>query len=107
MSFLERIKLLLLLRKVVNQMSAFLQKFDGLKTILGLSVVTAYFALPYFGIQAPHVILTTGLTLTGVGVTHKFEKAFGLVTKVLLIGHKVLDGIQAAMDAIKANDASA
>lgn len=107
MSIWEELKLLITLRKVVNQMGAFLQKFDGLKTILGVLTVTAYFALPYFGITPPHPVLTTGLTLAGVGITHKFEKAFGLVSKILGIAHKVLDGLQAVVDAFTSNDASA
>ena len=104
--FWDKIKLALWLNSLfkegskMDKVKAVLGKLDGLKSITGLLMVVAYYALPQFGIHAPDVVLKIGSTLAGVGFAAKLEKGTAAVSKVLVVAHKIIDGLQAVVDAL-------
>lgn len=106
-TFWDKLKLLMWLRslpKEVNKMDkikGLLSKVDGLKSVTGLLVVVAYYAVPSFGgPHLPDVVLKIGMSLAGVGLAAKLEKGTAVVSKVLVVAHKIIDGLQAVVDAL-------
>ncbi len=88
LSFLDKVKLLLGAQKIVSQIpqtngSTFWQKLDGTKTITGLLMIIAYYALPQFGVKVPDIFLKIGVAWAGVGFAHKFDKQTKILTAVM------------------------
>ena len=104
-TILEKLKLLIwvngLISKGGNKMGNLLQKVDGLKSVLGLLGVVAYYASPAFGgPKLPDVVLTVSSGIAGVGLAAKLEKGTGLVSKGLDVAHKVLEVLQKVVSAV-------
>ena len=103
---LDKLKLLMWLNSLfsggskMDKLKGLLGKLDGAKSLTGLLMVTAYYALPQFGIHVPDVVLKIGSGLAGVGLAAKLEKGTEIITKGLVIARKVIDGLQAFVDAV-------
>lgn len=92
LSLLDKIKLLLGAKSVASQITDKLPesasgtsvwtKLDGTKSITGLLMIVAYYALPRFGVKVPDIFLKIGITWAGVGFLHKFDKATNILTAV-------------------------
>ncbi len=88
LSFLDKIKLILGAKKLAQEVTNMPQstttsvwtKLDGTKSITGLLLIIAYYALPQFGVKVPDIFLKIGITWAGVGMAHKFDKATGLIS---------------------------
>jgi hypothetical protein len=105
MSLLQKIKILVWINQLFNSLSKggskmgkLLGKLDGVKSVAGLLMITAYYALPQFGIQVPEVVLNVGTGIAGLGLAHKLEKGVGLLSKGLDIGIKVLTVSKAVLE---------
>lgn len=81
-------------------MGKILGKLDGLKSVVGLFMVTGYYAAPQFGVQVPDVVLQIGSGLAGIGLVHKLEKGVGLLTKGLDIAIKVCEVSKKVIEAL-------
>lgn len=97
MTFFDDIKILIffrnLLRRVemLNRMKGIMGHLDGVKSVLGLLMVTAYYALPvYAGVHVPDVVLKLGMGMASVGLVHKLEKGTGVVSGALDVLKKAL-----------------
>lgn len=75
----------------MEKLKGLLGKLDGLKSVLGLLGIVAYYALPNFGVNVPEVVLKVSSGLAGVGLLHKLEKGTALFSKVLDVAGKVLE----------------
>lgn len=99
LSILDKIKLLLGLKSIVSQIpetpstTSIWQKLDGTKSITGLLMIIAYYALPSFGIKVPDIFLKIGITWAGVGLAHKFDKATNVLSAVMTAISKTNDTI--------------
>src|SRR5438067_530243 len=103
MNLIEKIKLLFAIEKFwekLKTMSNLVAWFNGKKTLIGLVLVGGYYAGKAFGYPVPDMVLNTGMGLAGVGVAHKFEKFSGVLTAVVGVAHKVLDGVQSFVNAL-------
>lgn len=84
MNILQEIKLLLWLKKLGGNMGSNIwDKLDGTKTITGLLMIIAYYALPHWDVQVPNVVLDLGIGWAGVGLAHKLDKTTGLLSILL------------------------
>lgn len=59
-----------------------ISKLDGTKTITGLLLIIAYYALPHYGIHPPEVVLSIGMAWAGLGFVHKLDKATGVLSSL-------------------------
>jgi len=85
----------------VDKIKAVFAKLDGLKTVIGLVVVVAYYVVPQFvNVSIPDVVLKIGEGLVGVGLAAKMEKGVGILTKVIEYTKKGLDIAQKVVDAV-------
>lgn len=107
MNLFDKIKLLLWFNKLgtevtkMDKIQGMLGKLDGVKSVLGLLAVVAYYALPqYTNIQVPDVVLKIGTGMAGLGLAHKLEKGAGLLTKGLDVLGKILDVTKKSVDAL-------
>ena len=100
MNLLDEIKLLWWVKGLLNggtKMGNLMQKLDGLKSVAGLLMVVAYYALPNWGVHVPDVVLKIGTGVASAGLAHKIEKGTGLVSMAL-------DAVKSALNAITAKD---
>lgn len=82
-------------------MGALLAKLDGLKSVVGLLMVVAYYATPAFGGPVlPDVVLKVGGSIASVGLAAKLEKGTGLLTEGLTYAHKLLDVLQSVVKTV-------
>ena len=58
---------------------------DGMKSTLGLLMVTAYYAAPTWNVHLPDAVLKIGSAWAAVGLAHKLDKATGILTVILQI----------------------
>lgn len=103
MTLLDKLNLLVWLNSLTgrnSKMGNLLQKLDGLKSVAGLLMITAYYAGPKFGVQVPDVVLKIGTGLAGVGLVHKLEKGTGILTKGLEVAGKGLDVLKNVVDTL-------
>lgn len=106
MNIFEKLKLLYKLNKflednkVIEKLNMLLGKFDGLKSVLGLLMILAYYVAQVLGHNLPDVILNTGIGFLGVGLVHKMDKATDMIKKYL----PVLSAILAIFDKKKAEE---
>lgn len=88
LSLIDKIKLLIGLKTLASQIpagegtSTIWTKLDGTKSITGLLMIIAYYALPQFGVKVPDIFLKIGITWAGVGFAHKFDKVTNILTAV-------------------------
>lgn len=103
MNLLDKIKLLVWINglcKGGSKMAGLLAKLDGLKSVGGLLMVTAYYALPQFGITVPDVVLKIGTGIAGVGLAHKLEKGVGFLSKGIDIAIKALTVAKSVLETL-------
>lgn len=107
LSILDKLKLLMWLNSLskgvtkMDKLKGLLSKLDGLKTVLGLGVVVAYYVVPQFGgPHMPEVVLKIGSALAGVGMAAKLEKGVGILSKAIEMTKKGLDIAQKVVDAL-------
>lgn len=89
LSLIDKIKLLVGLKSLAAQVpqatpgtTSIWSKLDGTKSITGLLMIIAYYALPQFGVKVPDIFLKIGVTWAGLGFAHKFDKATNILTAV-------------------------
>lgn len=96
LSLIDKLKLIVGLKSLAGQIQAtepnndpnqlktsIWSKLDGTKSITGLLMIIAYYALPQFGIKVPDIFLKIGIAWAGVGFMHKFDKATNILTAVM------------------------
>jgi putative effector of murein hydrolase LrgA (UPF0299 family) len=101
--FLQLFKLAGELRKMKKLMSI----VDGHKSLIGAMIVVGSVLAKHFGLPVPPQIDVVGYSMLGVGLTHKAEKVFGVISLVLKYGHQFLNVLQAVVDALKKNEKKA
>jgi hypothetical protein len=104
MRIIEKFKLFLAAVKLLGEMKKMkklMALLDGKKTIIGLIIVVGAHIASACGLPVPEQVFNTGIALAGVGVVHKFEKLFAVITLVLKYGHRALDVLQKIVDALK------
>ncbi len=90
LSFFDRIKLVIGLKSMAGQISAqttppsLWTKLDGTKSITGLLMIVAYYALPQFGIKVPDIFLKIGIAWAGVGFAHKLDKTTNIISAIAM-----------------------
>jgi hypothetical protein len=114
MNLLDKIKLLVWVNSLINKlktggnkMGSLLQKLDGVKSVVGLLMVVAYYAAPQFGVAVPDVVLKIGSGIASIGLAHKLEKGAGLLTKGIDIAGKALDVLKKVVDTMSAQEPKA
>ena len=91
MSIVDKLKFLFQLNKLykeikmLDKIKAGLSKLDGMKSVLGLLGVVAYYAAPNFGLHLPDAVLNISSGLAGIGLMHKLEKGTGVLNKTVAI----------------------
>lgn len=88
--------------KMGAKISALLGKLDGLKSVLGLLMIVAYYVAPHFHLSIPDVVLKIGTGFASVGLAMKLEKGLGILTKVIEYGQKALAVLQAVVNVLAA-----
>lgn len=108
MSLIEKIKMFIALNKMfkevgkMDKIKGLLGKLDGFKSVAGLLMVVAYFALPqYTSVKVPDMVLNMGTGLAGLGLSMKLEKGLGLLTKALDVLGRVINVLKAVVEALK------
>lgn len=91
MSLIDKIKFLIQLKntvkdiKMLDKIKTGMAKMDGWKSIVGLLMVTAYYAAPTWKVHLPDAVLEIGSAWAALGMAHKLDKATGILTVVLQI----------------------
>lgn len=91
MSIFEKIKFLSQLNNMVKEiqmlakLKAGMAKMDGMKSVIGLLMVVAYYALPNYGVHVPDMVLKMGSAWAAVGLAHKLDKTTGILTMVVQV----------------------
>jgi hypothetical protein len=104
---IQKFKLFLQLFKLVGElrkMKKLMAFVDGKKSIIGALIVGGSVIAKHFGLPVPSQVEVVGYSMLGVGLTHKLEKVFGVLTLVLKYGHQVLNVLEAVVKALKKND---
>ena len=106
-TFLDKINFLLWLNAMVkgagkmDKVKAMWDKLDGVKSVLGLLAVVAYYVCPAVGgPKLPDILLKIGTAMAGVGLAAKLEKGVGLLSKVIEYVKKGLDVAQTVVTAV-------
>ena len=80
---------------MLEKLKAGMAKMDGMKSTLGLLMVTAYYAAPTWGVHLPDAVRNIGSAWAAVGLAHKLDKATGILTIVLQILTATKDSVNA------------
>ncbi len=70
---------------MIEKLKAGMAHMDGCKTVVGLLMVVAYYALPQFNVHLPDAVLKIGSGWAALGMAHKLDKATGILTVILQI----------------------
>lgn len=91
MSLLDKLKFLMQLRRTLREISMLeklkngMAKLDGWKSTIGLLMVVGYYMAPNWNVHLPDAVLKIGSTWAAVGLSHKLDKATGILTVILQI----------------------
>lgn len=91
MNIFDKIKFLIQLKQTLKEISMLdkmkqgMAKLDGWKSVIGLLMVTAYYAAPTWNVHLPDAVLKIGGTLAAGGLAHKLDKATNILTVILQV----------------------